>query len=454
MNAPQPPKPEDGARAQNRPLADDELIRYWDGIAAFLQVSVKTAQRYEKEFGLPVRRKRGPKGAVVYALRGELEAWLAEQPQTPPPPTPVPARRRPWVWPLALAVLIAAGGAAYVIAVSRPRPEAWRLDQHRLLVTDARGVTLWNHTFDTVLQPANFDRQGAPAVQPNIGEFVDLDGDGRREFLFLVVSRDEYKKAFYCFEHDGSVRFSVRPGVTVARTLRYGENTFAPPYGVARFVVVDEPDGRKSVLVISYDPTWFPSVVQKYDAAGRLNGEFWNDGRLWEAKVVELGGRRLLFAGGANNEHHAAGLAVLDYNHIAGSAPATNPHYRCANCPAGGPLAYFVFPQTDVARAVNAWPHVWRVNLDAPDRLSVWSLQTREPLAQGGPPGLPGALIYGFDSQLKLRSAEHVEGYRAVHGILTAAGRLDHAFGPRDERELYPVLRWNGRAFEQVTRPQ
>ncbi|HTT62064.1 MAG TPA: LamG domain-containing protein [Bryobacteraceae bacterium] len=58
----------------------EELIRYWEGIAGELQVSVKTAQRYEKEYGLPVRRKRGSRGTVVYALRSELAAWLAAKP--------------------------------------------------------------------------------------------------------------------------------------------------------------------------------------------------------------------------------------------------------------------------------------------------------------------------------------------------------------------------------------
>ena len=364
--------------------------------------------------------------------------------------SPVP---RPWriapVWWLGAAVLIAAAG--WLPKLLAPRDNvAWRIDQQRLSVLDSRGNPVWSHDFDFVLQPADYRRQGSSAVQPNLGEFVDLDNDGRKEFLFLAVSTDEYKKAFYCFNGDGSVRFSVVPGHTITRTIRFGEDDFAPPFGVARYMVEDESAGRKSVLVISYDPTWFPSVVQKYSSSGRLLGEYWNPGRLWEAAIVQSGGRRLLFVGGINNEFHAGSLSVLDWDRPSGAGPATNPHYQCRNCPAGAPLAYYVFPETEVARAISAWPTVWRVHQDTPDRVSAQVLQTREPLAEGGPPGLIGATIYGFDDRLTLRSAEFVEGYRAVHSALEALGRLDHRFGPRDERQLLPVRRWNGAGFENV----
>jgi hypothetical protein len=60
----------------NATATEEDLIRYWDGIAVFLGVSVKTAQRYEQQFGLPVRRKKSAHGSVVYAFRSELRDWL------------------------------------------------------------------------------------------------------------------------------------------------------------------------------------------------------------------------------------------------------------------------------------------------------------------------------------------------------------------------------------------
>lgn len=47
----------------------------WKEIAQFLGVSVRSAQRYEAEMGLPVRRLRGDKGRAVAASVEDLVAW-------------------------------------------------------------------------------------------------------------------------------------------------------------------------------------------------------------------------------------------------------------------------------------------------------------------------------------------------------------------------------------------
>ncbi len=57
MTAPQPPE-----------------LSGWKDIAAHLGVSVRTAQDYERNFGLPVHRQPGEKGRV-YAHPQELDAW-------------------------------------------------------------------------------------------------------------------------------------------------------------------------------------------------------------------------------------------------------------------------------------------------------------------------------------------------------------------------------------------
>lgn len=46
----------------------------WKEIAAYLRRGVRTAQRWERDAGLPVRRVAHARGAV-YAFRGDLDAW-------------------------------------------------------------------------------------------------------------------------------------------------------------------------------------------------------------------------------------------------------------------------------------------------------------------------------------------------------------------------------------------
>ena len=52
----------------------------WKDIAAYLGRGVRTVQRYEREYGLPVRRPaRKSKGSVV-ATKAELDAWVSASP--------------------------------------------------------------------------------------------------------------------------------------------------------------------------------------------------------------------------------------------------------------------------------------------------------------------------------------------------------------------------------------
>lgn len=60
----------------------NEILSSWKEIAEFLGKGVRTAQRWERELGLPIRRPPGKDSRVVFALREELTAWVKAQPFT------------------------------------------------------------------------------------------------------------------------------------------------------------------------------------------------------------------------------------------------------------------------------------------------------------------------------------------------------------------------------------
>jgi hypothetical protein len=76
---------------------DDEL-RGWKAIADYLGTSDRTAQRWERDVALPVRRRGNAKGATVVATRRELDEWRSSPagrqaedehlPDAVPPPSP------------------------------------------------------------------------------------------------------------------------------------------------------------------------------------------------------------------------------------------------------------------------------------------------------------------------------------------------------------------------------
>lgn len=52
------------------------VLSSWKGIAAYFGCNVRTAKRWERERGLPVRRAPGKRSGTVFARASELDAWL------------------------------------------------------------------------------------------------------------------------------------------------------------------------------------------------------------------------------------------------------------------------------------------------------------------------------------------------------------------------------------------
>jgi hypothetical protein len=55
---------------------DRNRLDSWKEIAVYLGREVRTAQRWEKCEGLPVKRHAHPKASSVYAFKLEIDAWL------------------------------------------------------------------------------------------------------------------------------------------------------------------------------------------------------------------------------------------------------------------------------------------------------------------------------------------------------------------------------------------
>jgi hypothetical protein len=74
-------------RGANEPAQDEKLglsarqpiLANWKDIALYVGKSVRTAQRWELELGLPVRRPHSGSKSPVFAVRAELDAWLQAQ---------------------------------------------------------------------------------------------------------------------------------------------------------------------------------------------------------------------------------------------------------------------------------------------------------------------------------------------------------------------------------------
>src|SRR5215510_12969607 len=90
-------KPQERTGTGDKARNGDKLDS-WKEIAAFLGREVRTAQRWEKQEGLPVHRHHHYKLGSVYAYRSELEAWIKQREpgnSTPAPATEAAGSARP-----------------------------------------------------------------------------------------------------------------------------------------------------------------------------------------------------------------------------------------------------------------------------------------------------------------------------------------------------------------------
>lgn len=93
----------------NRPEPNEKPLQSWKEIAVYLERDVRTAHRWEKEAGLPVRRHTDKRHASVYAYPSEIEAWRAARPLQAEESS-IALWKRPRLW-VAVGALAAAAAA-------------------------------------------------------------------------------------------------------------------------------------------------------------------------------------------------------------------------------------------------------------------------------------------------------------------------------------------------------
>ncbi|MCU1297887.1 MAG: two-component hybrid sensor and regulator [Acidobacteriaceae bacterium] len=68
---------------QSSSHAVDTMLRSWKEIACYLGTCVKTVQRWEQTYNLPVRRLKASKGSVVFSFKKELDQWMHSKTRNP-----------------------------------------------------------------------------------------------------------------------------------------------------------------------------------------------------------------------------------------------------------------------------------------------------------------------------------------------------------------------------------
>lgn len=468
------------------PPTDTDRLGGWKEIASFVGKGVRTAQRWERDFGLPVRRLGGSGSEVVFASRAEIAAWMQSAAHrraaagTAPEDstesvvdraTETPAAagrggpnrdagrgRRSWgARRLLVATLLATAAAAGLgwwrsgiadgLGGAR-QPGDWRIQDDRLVVLDAQGRTLWSHDFQVDLAEEAYGSYALPdRGLPAPVAIEDIDGDGSREVLFAIKALRVPRPSLYVFNADGSVRFSNTPPTA---TLRFGGTDYPPDWMIVGTWTTTNSAHDRSIWAIYYQRPHFPSLVTRLDVRGSVRSEYVSNGYVRSIREVRWKGQDAVLVTAINNESLGGSLAIFEGGEVRGSAPAANSRYRCDNCPPGGPDHFLVFPRT----CLSAWPgNLVPVSLawaDADD--GIWAVAQHDRFEIRHEDQPVGTVHYGFDRNLAPVRVEIDGPFVRRHREFEAAGALDHGLDAADAAGALPVRAWKDSRFVELPR--
>ena len=453
----------------------------WKEIASYIGRGVRTAQRWERDLGMPVHRLNTGVADVVYANPAELDGWLRRQsrgdlapvaaehddthagpaangvgPHAAAEPAGMPGQflQRPvaahrWIWPVVTAAVATAafagwslaGGAGRAAAPAlRAQPASVVPSGDTLSVLGPNQELLWQHRFAAPILEYSPE---SPGQFRRAWDIRDIDRDRSSEVLFARAHSADQR--VYCFNRDGSVRFAT----SIDTRVRFGPYA-CPPVMLTQVIADHRPDFPGTFFVIGQHPLYFPAVVRRLDAEGNAAGEYWSSGYVRVVESVELGGRRATLIGGAHNETGGASLAVF-FGNIGGSAPAARSEYRCEGCAAGAPDVFLVFPRSRLQEELSHNAVVYDITLIGPDHLSVGVITAGQPDA-----GQPccGMAYYTLDKGFRVVDAEPGGSFGPLQRQLGAEQRVSEATRYRDPADFYPVRRWNGSGWELITGPE
>ena len=402
------------------------LLSLWKAIAAYLGVNVRTAQKWEAERGLPVRRLPGGRGRVMASVE-ELDAWL-EAPrnaETLPAAGAAGGRRslaRTGI--LAGAFLLALVAAAALNVFPGRVPAGWRVVGDVLVVVDVHGRELWTKQFGYALS----DYQRLSALTRNMGWVGDLDSDGEPEVLFLAHPKAGGNPMVYCYSSSGDVRWSFQPG----QKAHGFPDEFRPPYNPENLLVFRVRGGVR-IAVASVHHTWYPSQVALLSGEGKLLGEYWHSGHLNSLAVTEASrdGKPLLFAGGIANGYRRAVLVALDPERLGGVSREENRDYQLPGPPALE-IARVLFPRSCINVAKEPFNGVASLRVTRTELM----VGVREESEH------PAIVMHRFMTDGRYKGAGLSSRFVARHNELEHAKILDHRLDEPRETAALSQLQW------------
>lgn len=408
-------------------------INNWKAIAAYLGVSVRTVQTWEKGLGLPIHRMEGPDKARVWAYPSELDNWkrqrairfkskaAAHQSSENVGNASGTATRFRSRWWLLIAAVVSGAIISTAILLRRGEMKDFKVQGHTLITVDRNGRELWRYAFPWELWEIDYTEQRR-AQHSWLGR-LNSTGDPHIVLSVMPYKETTYGNPVFCFDARGRVEWRFEPGRTVVDGTG---DRMVPPYLSSHLqVFIGHRPAETRIVVSSNHYLGEADQVAFLDVKGRVMAEYWHPGHVLHLEQADLdgSGRKKLLLGGVNNGDHQATLVVLDPLKMSGVVTPkemSDHRFELLGMPSAKEEAVVLFPRSciSVDQPYTRVSDV-RVNVIGKRIIAVVAEGIAEPDA---------GFVYELDYDLHVVNITPNSGLfvERAHRELQRQGKLDH----------------------------
>lgn len=423
-----------------------DKLEGWKQIGAYLGIDTRTAQRKEKEEGLPVHRDSDSPKARVFAFKSEIDPW--NNGRNVPPAQAVQPRKKWRYLKYFIGILIIAAvifTAVFFLVLSKeyPQPADFKIINSELIILDQDNRELWRYdTGVRNLMPEDVYRKHfqyrklARATSIRLPRILiqDLNSDGKNEVLYCVAREDQSGGAMlFLFDSKGKQLWEFRPG----KEIKFGSKNYSNDYrifGVDVYNLDNEEDPE--IIIISLQCPYFPSQLVVLSLEGQVLGEYWNSGHIADLVCKDLDGDGIkeIIVGGVNNEFEEGFIAVFDSRDVQGSSPQQKDHYISRSLKPPSMKYYIRFPRTDVDILKNEYEFCSQLRLLDNGNISVTMRESY--------------LIFEFNPNFELVDIDLTVNFQFMHRQAVREGKIASTLNKEYKQKLISgLLYYNGKEW-------
>ncbi|MBS3818912.1 hypothetical protein KGY73_05355 [bacterium] len=306
-----------------------ERLEGWKAISNYLDKDVRTCQRWEEKFNLPVYRVGQSTGkSRIFSYKSELDEWWNKTWKNAA--SPFYKNKYFFAGIISLSLIVLAVVIIFFIlrrekaTISSPNPVSWKLKGHYLAVYDIHDHFLWKHKIESSKDQEiyYFDQaKDDPLSEMRLHwgrtkvTFSDVDQDRRNEVLCFLNHENPEKRCVALVDNDGEILWTR----SIRFDQEYVKGKIVNDYLVYKLKFHDiDKDNKEEILVLWSHSRRFPSIFVIYNLQGKEILRYSHTGNLPFFQIKEIyENRKCIFLAGTNNLlNGSAVLSILDCSRL------------------------------------------------------------------------------------------------------------------------------------------